>query len=199
MAPSNKDKDAEYLGRLRDYYAENRRIPSWQRIAELMGFSSRTASRRLLERLESANFVERTTDDDAWIPGKRFFERPLINASVRAGNPEMVEGTDAEPFLIDNYLVREPSSTVLVTVRGDSMIEAGIYDGDRAVVNRKLPAKLGNFVVAIVDNEFTLKELGREQGKFILIPHNKAYAVIRPKGELEIYGVMTGLVRRFTH
>jgi len=48
-----------------------------------------------------------------------------------------------------------------------------------------------------VDNEFTLKELALERGKFILRPHNKAFPVIRPKGSLEIYGVMVGLVRRY--
>jgi repressor LexA len=197
MASTNKD--AEHLDRLRDYYAENRRIPSFKRLAELMGFASRAASSKLLERLDAAGFLERTSDDDAWIPAGRFFERPLVNASVRAGNPEVIEGTDAEPFLIDNYLVRNPSKTVMITVKGDSMIDAHIQDGDVIAVERKGVAKPGDFVVAIVDNEFTLKELGRERGKFILIPHNKAYAIIRPKGELEIYGVMTGLVRRFAH
>src|SRR5437870_5816478 len=112
MAPPNND--AEYLGRLRDYYADNRRIPSMQRIAELMAFASKTASRRLLERLASAGFVERTPDDDAWIPSGRFFERPLVNAMVRAGTPDMIGSTGADPFLVDNYLVRNPSSTIMI-------------------------------------------------------------------------------------
>ena len=54
------------------------------------------------------------------------------------------------------------------------------------------------FVIAIVDNEFTLKELGMERGGFVLKPHNPAYPVIRPRGELEIFGVMVGLVRRYS-
>jgi repressor LexA len=52
-------------------------------------------------------------------------------------------------------------------------------------------------VIAIVDNELTLKELVLEGGKFVLKPHNPAYPVIRPRGELEIFGVMVGLVRRY--
>lgn len=193
------NNDAEHLNRLRDYYADNRRIPSLQRIAELSGFASKAASGKLLERLEAAGFVERTPDDDAWIPSGRFFERPLVALSVRAGSPEMIEGTGAEPFLVDNYLVRHPSTTVMIPVKGDSMIEAGIHEGDIIAVERKKAAKSGDFVVAIVDNEFTLKELGMERGKFILKPHNKAYPIIRPHGELEIFGVMVGLVRRFSH
>lgn len=196
---SAQNNDAEYLDRLRDYYADNRRIPSLQRIAELMGFASKAASSKLLERLESAGFVERTVDDNAWIPCGRFFERPLVSATVRAGSPDSIEGTGAEPFLVDNYLIRRPSSTVMIPVKGDSMIEAGIHDGDIIAVERSKAAKAGDFVVAIVDSEFTLKELATEKGRFILKPHNKAYPIIRPKGELEIFGVMVGLVRRFSH
>lgn len=191
------NKDADHLDRLRDYYAENRRIPSFQRIAELLGFASKAASSKLLERLAAAGFVERTPDDDAWIPAKRFFERPLADAAVRAGAPDMIEGSSGEPFFVDDYLIRTPSRTVMIPVKGDSMIDAGIQEGDIVVVERTKAAKAGDFVIAIVDNEFTLKELGLERGHFILKPHNKAYPVIRPKGQLELFGVVTGLVRRY--
>jgi len=191
------NKDPEHLERLRDYYAENRRIPSFQRIAGLMGFASKAASSKLLERLEAAGFVERTPDDDAWIPSTRFFERPLMDVAVRAGAPDMIDNVGGEPFLVDHYLIRQPSRTVMVPVKGDSMIDAGIHDGDIVVVERTKAAKAGDYVIAIVDDEFTLKELGSEKGRFVLKPHNKAYPVIRPKGTLEIYGVVTGLVRRF--
>jgi repressor LexA len=79
------------------------------------------------------------------------------------------------------------------------MIDAGINDGDVAVVERCVAARNGDFVVAIVDDEFTLKELATERGQFILKPHNKAFPVIRPKGKLEIFGVLVGLVRRYRH
>ncbi|MEW6164599.1 MAG: LexA family transcriptional regulator [Pseudomonadota bacterium] len=197
MPPRESSRDDDYLGRLRDYYADARRIPTQQRIAELMGFASKTAAKKLLFRLESAGFVERTPDDDAWMPTPRFFERPLADVAVRAGGPDMIEGSQGELFLIDQYLVRQPSRTVMVPVKGDSMIDAGIHDGDLVVVERTKAAKSGDIVVAIVDNEFTLKELGLEKGRFILKPCNPAYPVIRPQGELEIYGVVTGLVRRY--
>lgn len=197
MPPAMNERDNDYLGSLRDYYAEARRIPSYQRICELMGFASKTAAKKLLDRLESAGFVERTPDDDAWMPTMRFFERPLADVAVRAGAPDMIEGTQGELLLIDQYLVRQPSRTVMVPVKGDSMIDAGIHDGDIVVVERAKAAHSGDFVVAIVDDEFTLKELALEKGKFVLKPHNPAYPVIRPQGQLEIYGVVTGLVRRY--
>jgi repressor LexA len=188
--------DSEYLSRLRDYYADHRHIPSLQRVAGLLGFTSKGASSKLMGRLESAGFVERA-EDDAWIPTRRFFERPLADAAVRAGAPDMIGASEGTPFLVDDYLVRSPSRTVLLPVKGDSMIDAGIHEGDIVAVERQRSAVSGDFVVAIVDNEFTLKELAIERKKFVLKPHNPAYPVIRPKGELEIFGVVVGLVRRF--
>lgn len=190
------NRDHEHLAKLRDYYADARRIPSQQRIAELIGFS-KAAARKFLERLENQGFLDRTPDDDAWVPARRFFERPLADASVPAGMPVLANDVSGEPFYVDEYLIRSPSSTALIPIRGESMIDAGINDGDIAVVDRGLGANVGDFVVAIVDNEFTLKELANERGQFILLPHNKAYPVIRPRGSLEIYGVMVGLVRRY--
>ncbi len=190
------NRDTEHLAKLRDYYAEARRIPTQQRIADLIGFS-KPAARKFLERIEAEGFITRTPDDDAWIPAYRFFERALADATVQAGHPVATEGVAAEPFFVDDYIVRQPSKTVMVTVKGESMTEAGINDGDVAVVERDITAKVGDFVVAIVDNEFTLKELGSERGQFVLKPHNKAFQVIRPKGQLEIYGVLVGIIRRY--
>ena len=76
------------------------------------------------------------------------------------------------------------------------MIDAGIFDGDLAVVEKRSAARRGDIVIAIVDNQFTLKRLDLERGRFILRPENKAYPVIRPEGTLEIFGVMVGLVRK---
>ena len=76
------------------------------------------------------------------------------------------------------------------------MMDAGIFEGDLVVVEKRAAAKSGDIVVAIVDNQFTLKRLDLERGAFVLKPENKAYPVIRPEGTLEIFGVMVGLVRK---
>jgi len=193
----NPNKDPEHLARLRDYYAQNRHIPPFQRICELMGFGSKNAASGLMARLEKAGFVTKAPDNEAWIPGNRFFERSLAESPVRAGAPDMIEGTQGDLFLIDQYLIRQPSSTIMVPVKGDSMVNAGIHDGDLVVVERGKAAKAGDIVVAVVDEAFTLKELIVEKGKFALKPHNPAYPVIRPQGQLEIFGVVVGLVRRY--
>lgn len=190
------NRDSEHLAKLRDYYVGARRIPSQRRVAELLGFS-KAAAKKLLERLELQGFVDRSRDDDAWVAARRFFERPLADAAVPAGMPVLANDVSGEPFYVDEYLIHRPSQTALVPIRGDSMVDAGINSGDIAVVDRGLAGKPGDFVVAIVDDEFTLKELALERGRFILKPHNKAYPIIRPKGSLELYGVMTGLVRRY--
>jgi repressor LexA len=111
--------------------------------------------------------------------------------------PVPVSATEGELFVIDDLLIDTPSRTTLIPVKGDSMMDAGIHNGDVAVVEKRPTANIGDIVVAIVDDEFTLKTLDRERGKFILRPANPAYPVIRPQGTLEIFGVMVGLVRKY--
>lgn len=192
------NRDEEHLAKLRDYYVDARRIPSHQRVAELIGFS-KAAARKFLERMGSSGYLDRTPDDDAWVPARSFFERQIVDATVQAGMPVAADAGAADPFYVDDYVVRQPSRTVMIPVKGESMIDAGIHGGDIAVVERGKAAKAGDFVVAIVDDEFTLKELVSERGRFVLKPHNKAFPVIRPRGTLEIFGVMVGLVRRYQH
>jgi repressor LexA len=129
-------------------------------------------------------------------PGARFFERRLADATVQAGLPQAAGSDGYDLMTIDDYLVRVPSKTSLVRVKGDSMIDAGIREGDLLVVEQQPNANVGDIVVAIVDNEFTVKFLDREKSGFVLKPANKAFPVIRPRGRLEIFGVMAGLVRR---
>lgn len=77
------------------------------------------------------------------------------------------------------------------------MTEAGILDGDLAVVERAETARAGDFVVAVVDEKFTLKELQQDGQQSILVPHNSEYPVIRPEHSLEIFGIVRGVVRRY--
>ena len=98
---------------------------------------------------------------------------------------------------IDEYLVQRPSSTVLVKVKGDSMIDVGIMPGDTVVVEKRPLANLGEMVIAIIDNEFTLKILGKEGNSYVLIPANPAYPVLRTGSDLEIFGVVVGQFRKY--
>jgi repressor LexA len=187
--------DPAYLEKLQDYYAEHKVIPSYSVLASLWGISAKSWVSECVRRFEEAGYLDWTPDRQLK-PGARFFERRLAHDTVQAGlpNPALADGYDL--VTIDDYLVRVPSKTSLVRVRGDSMIDAGIHEGDLIVVEQQPNANVGDIVVAIVDNEFTVKYLDREKGAFVLKPANKAFPVIRPKGRLEIFGVMAGLVRR---
>ena len=189
-------KDAEYLAKLQDYYADWKSIPSYAKLCEVFGIASKSWVKAILTRLSAAGFIERTPDG-AWIPTRQFFARPLAESSVQAGMPVSVTATQGEYFIIDEMLIDTPSETTLIPVKGDSMIEAGIHDGDVAVVEKRNLANVGDIVVAIVDNEFTLKTLDKERGKYILRPANSDYPVIRPQGTLEIFGVLIGLIRKY--
>jgi repressor LexA len=187
--------DRSYLARLQDYYAEHRALPSYASIGSLLGLRSKSSVAALVARLKLAGFVE-STPDRRLAPTRRFFARPLAANPVRAGLPEAADDTDADALTIDDYLIERPSDTVLIRVKGDSMIDAGILEGDLVVVEKRHDARKGEIVVAIVDNQFTLKRLDVDRGEFILRAENKGYAPIRPEGALEIFGVMVGLVRK---
>ncbi len=189
-------KDSEYLARLQDYYVDWKSIPSYAKLCEVFGIASKSWVKTILTRLSAAGFIERTPDG-MWVPTRQFFARPLAESSVQAGMPVSVTATQGEYFVIDEMLIDTPSRTTLIPVKGDSMIDAGIHDGDIAVVEKRTHASIGDIVVAIVDNEFTLKTLDKERGKFVLRPANPAYPVIRPQGTLEIFGVLVGLVRKY--
>jgi repressor LexA len=187
--------DRSYLARLQDYYTEHRALPSYASIGSLLGLRSKSSVAALVARLKLAGFVE-STPDRRLAPTRRFFARPLAANPVRAGLPEAADDVEADALTIDDYLIERPSETVLIRVKGDSMIDAGILEGDLVVVEKRHDARKGEIVVAIVDNQFTLKRLDVDRGEFILRAENKGYAPIRPEGALEIFGVMVGLVRK---
>ncbi len=195
LNPQKPQLDPQYLEKLQDYYAEHKVIPSYSVLAGLWGISAKSWVSERVKRFEEAGYLGWTPDQQLK-PGSRFFERRLADSTVQAGlpNPAVSDGYDL--VTIDDYLVRVPSRTSLVRVKGDSMIDAGIHEGDLLVVEQQPNANVGDIVVAIVNNEFTVKYLEREKNDFILKPANKAYPVIRPRGGFEIFGVMAGLVRR---
>lgn len=187
--------DGQYLAKLQDYYARHRVLPSYSAIGKLVGLNSKASVSEMVLRLKTEGFLE-STPSKRLRPGRRFFERPFAE-SVRAGMPSPVSDLAQDIVTIDEYLVSHPSKTILVRVKGDSMIDAGIYPDDIVVVEKRTSANVGDIVVAVVDSEFTLKRLDRERGRVVLKPENKAYPVIRPKGELDIFGVVVGQFRRY--
>ncbi len=187
--------DPDYLSRLQDYYARWRCIPAYERLCSVLGLSSRSAVGKVLERLRQQGFLERTPDG-AWIPARRFFERFMAEQAVQAGEPAADAGSGLTAILLDDLLVDTPSRTLLITVHGDSMSGANIFEGDVVIVKRQATASPGEIVVAVVDGELTVKRLERDAQGWLLRPENPAFCDIRPEGSLEIVGVVTGLARR---
>lgn len=187
--------DGQYLARLRDYYARHRVLPSYARIGTLVGLNSKASVAGMVLRLKGEGFLE-SSPDKRLKPGRRFFERH-VDESVQAGQPSPASEIGPDALTIDEHLISNPSKTVLIKVKGDSMIDAGIHAGDVVVVEKRASANIGDIVVAILDNEFTLKRFSREKGRTVLRPENKAYPVIRPKDDAEIFGVVVGLFRKY--
>ena len=184
----------ELVDALRDYYAEHRVLPSYSTLSDIAGIKAKSWTHTLVGLLREEGILD-VTPDKRLKPGARFFERELAE-SVRAGLPEQVPDAPVQTITIDSYLIPHPSQTSLVRVKGDSMIDAGILEGDLAVVEWRTNARPGDIVVALVDGELTLKYLERDKQGHYLRAANAAYPAIRAQGELEISGVMVGLVRR---
>jgi repressor LexA len=129
-------------------------------------------------------------------PGKRFFDRTLVD-SVRAGLPPPANDVLPESFNIDAHLIEIPSRTVLLTVKDNSMTDAGLLPGDVVVVKKGAPAGVGDIVVAIVDQECTVKYLAKDEAGFYLRPGNGSYPDIRSMDSPELFGVVVGEFRKY--
>jgi len=98
---------------------------------------------------------------------------------------------------LDSFLIENREATFILKVDGNSMIEAGIKDGDLVLVERADSAKVSQIVVAEVDGEFTMKYLRKQDGAYYLEAANTDYDDIYPEGELKIGGVVKGVVRKY--
>jgi repressor LexA len=104
-----------------------------------------------------------------------------------------------ESISLDNYLIPNKEKTFILEVKGDSMIEAHIEEGDLVIAERAETAKNGEIVVAEVDGEWTLKYLRKDTIKntIWLEPANKNYKPIHPKHSLRIAAVIRGVIRKY--
>jgi repressor LexA len=187
--------DGQCLAALREYYAQHGVLPSYAGIGKLVGLRSKASVAELVTRLKDDGFLG-ASPDRRLKPGPHFFERTVAE-SVRAGMPAAASDITSDAVSIDRFLIPHPSRTVLITVKGDSMMGAGILEGDVVIVEKRPTANVGDIVVAILENEFTVKRLAREKGRVVLRPENKAYPIIRPKGDIEIFGVVVGQFRSY--
>ncbi len=129
-------------------------------------------------------------------PSGTYADIPFYSGKVSAGFPGVVDEHLEDSLSLDELLIKNPASTFLAKVEGDSMIGAGIFQNDVLVIDRSATAADRDIVVALVNNEFTVKRLCT-QGQLRLQAENSHYSDIPITGETElvIWGVVTGVVR----
>lgn len=131
---------------------------------------------------------------------EQIIELPLFLERVPCGFPSPAQDYVEESLDLNKLVVKHPSATYFVRVSGDSMVGAGIGDGDLLVVDRSLSAEHGDIVVAAVAGEFTVKEL-QTRPLLRLVPHNADYTPIEflAEEELQIFGVVTFTLKANKH
>ena len=122
-----------------------------------------------------------------------------LESNVRAGFPSPAEDFQAKRIDVLERLVKHPQATYSMTVRGESMREAGIFDGDVLLVDRAIKPAHGQIVVAVVDGDFTCKQLWQRGGRLKLKAANPTFADITPtEGQtVEVWGVVIASIKQF--
>ncbi|MFH7043521.1 LexA family protein [Paucibacter sp. JuS9] len=186
--------DQAHIQALQRYWKRHKAFPSMAKLCSVVGLSSSASVFGMVGRLTEAGYLQRV--DGRIAPGARFFARSVMG-SVRAGVPQPITQEDVDALTLDDYLIDAPDRTTLHRVRGDSMKDANIVEGDMVVVEHNSPTKPGDIVLAVVDNELTVKTLALdENGQYFLQAANPAYEPIRPATSLELLGVVVSVVRR---
>lgn len=117
----------------------------------------------------------------------------LYAQPIPAGFPSPAEDFLEKRLDLNDYLIGNRASTFLVKVEGNSMENAGIFDGDVLVVDRSLEATEGRVVLGVLNGEFTVKRISMQKGKLLLLPENPRYKPIEVTEEMDfkIWGVVT--------
>jgi DNA polymerase V len=123
---------------------------------------------------------------------------PSFIVAVSAGFPSPADDHIDKNLDLNEHLIKHPAATFYVRVSGDSMINAGIHDGDLLIVDKSLKAKDGSIVVAILNGEFTVKRLKISKYGISLVAENKNYPEIHIKEgmDFEVWGVVTNVIHK---
>ena len=193
------DSQRKTLQFIRHYVASHGYAPKLQEIAEGIGISSRGVAHRYVQALIDGGYIEASSGRHRGIrllDDETETRLPLLG-KIAAGMPiEAIEGQD-EINLADFFM--GPGRFAL-KVQGDSMIEAGILDGDIAIIRQQNQAHNGDIVVALIDNlEATLKTFKRlANGQIQLIPANAQLStMVYDPRRVQIQGILVGSMRRY--
>jgi len=173
------DKQQEILAYLKEYILKKNYPPSVREICEAVDLRSTSSVHAQLNNLEEKGYIRRDKEksrtieiiDEDFNPTRRELTNVPMLGKVAAGLPLLAEEniTDYFPIPVD-YLPN--AETFMLKVKGDSMINVGIFDGDDILVERVPTARNGEIVVALVDDGATVKRFYRENGHYRLQPEN---------------------------
>ena len=198
------ERQQDVLSFIRDRIESSGMAPTLQEIADAFAFRSTASAQKHIALLQKKGFLRREkhqkrglvlVDASASSPVQAH-ELPLLGV-VAAGSPiESLAGD--ESISVPPNLLRSGEHFVL-RVRGDSMIDDGIHDGDLVVIQRVVEPREGDTVVALVESEVTLKRyFPQEDGTIRLQPANPTVRpIVAPAGNVRVQGVVVGLVRQY--
>jgi DNA polymerase V len=124
---------------------------------------------------------------------------PIFTSRVQAGFPSPADDHLEDALDLNTHLIHHKEATFFVKAQGDSMLGAGIQQGDILIVDKSLSAKSGKIVIAVVDGEFTVKRLHKYKGNITLKAENPDFEDIKIGGtdELIIWGVVTSVIHQY--
>jgi repressor LexA len=195
-------RQREVLDFVRGFVAERGYSPSLEEVGSHLGLSSVATVHKHVQHLVEKGYLRKAWNRSRSVEpleesGGGVVELPLLGV-VAAGSP--IEAMPVEERIaVPTEMVRRRGETFALRVRGDSMIDDHIQDGDTVVVERRPEARNGDTVVALVrGSETTLKKFFRRGAKVVLEPANQALRPIElPAAEVEIQGVVRGLLRNY--
>jgi repressor LexA len=208
MTDDLTDRQRAVLGFIQTHAAEEGMPPTLQQIADAFGFAQACAAHKHVRRLEQAGYLSVLPNEARGIrlaDGRGRRPRPRLNddrlslpvlGRVAAGAPIGADAGVERHVMLDRALF-SVKPDYLLRVKGDSMRDDGIFDGDLVAVKRSREARNGQVVVARIDGEITIKRFEQTKTRIRLLPRNPDYApiVVPPGSDFAIEGLYCGLVR----
>jgi len=196
-------KQKQLLELLTDEIRSKGLPPSLSEIADKLKLKSKNAVAKLLRVLEDKGFIRRSgkargievLNPEGDPIGLGTISLPLIGR-VTAGLPMLAEEQIEDWLNLPSSLVRGRKDVFLLRVQGMSMKDAGILDKDLVLVKQQKIADVNDIVVALLDDEATVKRLVKKEGRFYLKAENKEYPNIYPEHEWSIQGKVIGVIRQ---
>ena len=170
-------------------------MPSYGELMPIIGFRSRASVFKLVARLVAEQFIEKDKKGKL-LPGGMWSGLRMLGL-VEAGFPSPAEEDVGDKLSLDDYLIPARDSSYMLRVKGDSMKDAGIMEGDMVVVERTSNAKVGSIVIAEVDGAWTMKYYRIKNGVPYLEAANSKYKDIHPKEGFRIAAVVRAVVRKY--